>query len=120
MTMDPAVFKAYDVRGLYPGELDEEGAERIGAAFVAVTGARRIAVGHDTRLSSPSVAAAFTEGAIAAGADVVELGLCATEMLYFAVAEGGFDGGAVITASHNPPQYTGVKMMTPWAAVHFS
>ncbi len=115
MTMDPAAFKAYDVRGLYPGELDEEGAERIGAAFVAVTGARRVAVGHDTRLSSPSVAAAFTEGAIAAGADVVELGLCATEMLYFAVAEGGFDGGAVITASHNPPQYTGVKMVTAGA-----
>ncbi len=115
MTMDPAAFKAYDVRGLYPGELDEEGAERIGAAFVAVTGSRRIAVGHDTRLSSPSVAAAFTEGALAAGADVVELGLCATEMLYFAVAEGGFDGGAVITASHNPPQYTGVKMVTAGA-----
>ena len=115
MTMDPAAFKAYDVRGLYPGELDEEGAERIGAAFVAVTGSRRIAVGHDTRLSSPSVAAAFTAGALAAGADVVELGLCATEMLYFAVAEGGFDGGAVITASHNPPQYTGVKMVTAGA-----
>ena len=67
VTIDPRVFKAYDVRGLYPQELDEEGAERIGAAFIAVTGAKRVAVGHDTRLSSPSVAAAFTEGALVGG-----------------------------------------------------
>ena len=67
MTIDPRVFKAYDVRGLYPQELDEDGAERIGAAFIAVTGAKRVAVGHDTRLSSPSMAAAFAEGALAAG-----------------------------------------------------
>ena len=115
MTADPGVFKAYDVRGLYPGELDEEGAERIGAAFIAVTGAKRVAVGHDTRLSSPSPAAAYIEGALSAGADVAELGLCATEMLYFAVADGGYDAGACITASHNPPQYTGVKMVTAGA-----
>jgi phosphomannomutase len=115
MTIDPAVFKAYDVRGLYPGELDEDGAERVGAAFVAVTGARRIAVGHDTRLSSPSMAGRFADGALSAGADVVELGLCATEMLYFAVAEDGYDAGACITASHNPPEYTGVKMVTAGA-----
>ena len=115
MTIDPSVFKAYDVRGLYPREIDEEGAEAVGAAFIAVTGAKRVAVGHDVRLSSPSMAAAFTEGALSAGADVVELGLCATEMLYFAVAEGGYDGGACITASHNPPQYTGAKMVTAGA-----
>jgi phosphomannomutase len=115
MTLDPAVLKAYDVRGLYPQELDEDGAERIGAAFVAVTGARTVAVGHDTRLSSPSVAARFADGVASAGADVVELGLCATEMLYFAVADGGHDAGACITASHNPPQYTGVKMVTAGA-----
>ena len=106
MTIDPRVFKAYDVRGLYPEEVDEDGAERIGAAFIALTGAKRVAVGHDVRLSSPSVAARFAEGALAAGADVIELGLCATEMLYFAVADGGLDAGACITASHNPPQYT--------------
>ena len=115
MTIDPGAFKAYDIRGVYPEQLDEVGAERVGAAFIAVTGARRIAVGHDVRLSSPSIAAAFAEGALAAGADVVELGLCATEMLYFAVAEGGYDAGACITASHNPPQYTGVKMVTAGA-----
>ena len=115
MTIDPRVFKAYDVRGLYPEEVDEDGAERIGAAFIALTGAKRIAVGHDVRLSSPSVAARFAEGALAAGADVIELGLCATEMLYFAVADGGLDAGACITASHNPPQYTGMKMVTAGA-----
>ena len=72
-------------------------------------------MGHDVRLSSPSVAARFAEGALAAGADVIELGLCATEMLYFAVADGGLDAGACITASHNPPQYTGMKMVTAGA-----
>jgi phosphomannomutase len=111
VTLDPAVFKAYDIRGLYPEEIDEEGARRVGGAFVALTGAGRIALGHDVRLSSPSMTASFADGALAAGADVVELGLCATEMLYFAVADAGLDAGACVTASHNPPRYTGVKMV---------
>ena len=111
MTLDPGIFKAYDVRGVYPSELDEDGGRRIGAAFVAVTGAKRLALGHDVRLSSPSMAEAVAEGALAAGADVVELGLCATEMLYFAVADRGLDAGACVTASHNPPRYTGLKMV---------
>ncbi|HEX2504472.1 MAG TPA: phosphomannomutase/phosphoglucomutase [Miltoncostaeaceae bacterium] len=111
MTLDPAVFKAYDIRGVYPDEIDEEGGRRAGGAFVAVTGAKRIALGHDVRLSSPSMAEAVAEGALAAGADVVELGLCATEMLYFAVADGGLEAGACVTASHNPPGYTGLKMV---------
>jgi phosphomannomutase len=111
VTLDPGVFKAYDVRGRYPGELDEEGAERIGRAFVAVTGAERVAVGHDVRLSSPTMAERFRAGVAAAGADVCDLGLTATEMLYFAVAEGGYDAGAEITASHNPPEYTGAKLV---------
>ncbi len=111
MTLDPAAFKAYDVRGLYPDQVDEEGAARIGRAFPALTGATRIAVGHDVRLSSPTMSAAFCDGARSAGADVCELGLAATEMVYFAVAEGGYDGGAIITASHNPPDYTGAKLV---------
>ncbi len=115
MTLDPAVFKAYDIRGVYPDEIDEEGGRRAGAAFVAVTGARRMALGYDARLSSPSMAEAVAEGALAAGADVVELGLCATEMLYFAVADGGYDAGACVTASHNPARYTGLKMVTAGA-----
>jgi phosphomannomutase len=115
VTLDPGVFKAYDIRGLYGSQIDEDGAERVGRAFIAVTGARRIAVGHDVRLSSPSISAAFIEGARSAGADVTALGLAATEMLYFAVDEGGYDAGAAITASHNPPAYTGVKMVTAGA-----
>ncbi len=115
MTLLPGVFKAYDIRGLYGDEIDEEGAERVGRAFIAVTGAHRVAVGHDVRLSSPGIAAAFTRGALSAGADVTSLGLAATEMVYFAVDEGGYDAGAVITASHNPPAYTGAKMVTAGA-----
>ncbi len=83
----------------------------IGRAFPGVANAKRIAIGHDCRLSSPSIAAAFAKGARDAGADVVELGLAATEMVYYAVAEGGYDAGAAITASHNPPKYTGAKMV---------
>jgi phosphomannomutase len=109
--LDPGVFKAYDVRGLYREQIDEEGAERIGRAFPILTGAKRIAVGHDVRLSSPNMAAAFCAGARASGAHVSELGLAATEMVYFAVADGGYDAGAAITASHNPPEYTGAKLV---------
>ncbi|MBL6634139.1 MAG: phosphomannomutase/phosphoglucomutase [Thermoleophilia bacterium] len=115
MTLDPGVFKAYDIRGLYGEQIDEAGAERVGRAFIAVTGAQRVAVGHDVRLSSPGISAAFIRGALSAGADVTALGLAATEMVYFAVDEGGYDAGAVITASHNPPAYTGAKMVTAGA-----
>ena len=115
MTLIPEVFKAYDIRGLYGTEIDEDGGERIGRAFIAVTGAARVAVGHDVRLSSPSMTAAFIRGALSAGADVTSLGLAATEMVYFAVDEGGYDAGAMITASHNPPEYTGVKMVSAGA-----
>jgi phosphomannomutase len=111
VTLDPSAFKAYDVRGTYPDQVDEEGAARIGRAFPVLTGATRIAVGHDVRLSSPSMSAAFCDGVRSAGADVCELGLAATEMLYFAVADGGYDAGAIITASHNPPNYTGAKLV---------
>jgi len=115
VTLIPEVFKAYDIRGLYGTEIDEDGGERIGRAFIAVTGAARVAVGHDVRLSSPSMTAAFIRGALSAGADVTSLGLAATEMVYFAVDEGGYDAGAMITASHNPPEYTGVKMVSAGA-----
>ena len=109
--LDPKVFKAYDVRGIYPAELDEEGAEAIGRGYVEQFEPRRIAVGHDMRLSSPSMAAAVVRGASEAGADVLELGLIGTEMLYFAVGELGLDGGITVTASHNPKEYTGMKIV---------
>jgi phosphomannomutase len=111
MSISPDIFKAYDVRGVYPGEINVDAARLIGRAFVAYLGAARIAVSRDMRVSSPALATAFIEGARAQGADVVDYGLAATDMLYFAVARGGFDGGAQITASHNPGEYNGVKMV---------
>jgi len=109
--LDPGAFKAYDVRGLYPTQLDEEGARAIGRAYVEQFTPPRIAVGRDMRLSSPSMAAAVMEGAAAAGADVLDIGLVGTEMLYFAVGQLGLDGGVMVTASHNPKDYTGMKIV---------
>jgi phosphomannomutase len=109
--LDPAVFKAYDVRGLYPSQLDEEGAYAIGRAYVDQFEPKRIVVGRDMRLSSPSMATALIEGAADAGADVVDLGMVGTEMVYFAVGELGLDGGVMVTASHNPKDYTGMKIV---------
>jgi phosphomannomutase len=109
--LDPKVFKAYDVRGLYPTELDEEGAHAIGRAFVEQFEPKSIAVGRDMRVSSPSMAAAVIQGATEAGSEVKDLGMIGTEMLYFAVGELGLDGGVTITASHNPKDYTGMKIV---------
>jgi phosphomannomutase len=105
------IFKAYDVRGVYPGEVNEDTARAIGTAFVAYLQATRIAVGRDMRLSSPALTTAFIEGAIAQGCDVVDYGMIPTDVLYFAVARDGHDGGVEITASHNPKQYNGLKMV---------
>ena len=110
-----ALFKAYDVRGLVPEQLDEDLAESIGNAFVAVTGAGAIVVGHDMRPSSPGLATAFARGATRAGADVTAIGLCSTDGLYF--ASGRLDmPGVMFTASHNPAQYNGIKMCRAGAA----
>ena len=108
---DPSVFKAYDVRGLYPSQINEPLAELIGRGFVAHLGARRIVVSRDMRLSSPALARAFIEGARTQGADVVDIGLMGTDQLYFAVARDDLDGGAQITASHNPGGYNGIKLV---------
>ena len=109
--LDPKVFKAYDVRGLYPAELDEAGAEAIGRAYVERFEPRRMAVGRDMRVSSQSMQEAVMRGATAAGADVLDIGLVGTEMLYFAVGSLELDGGAMVTASHNPKEYTGIKLV---------
>ena len=111
ISLTPDIFKAYDVRGTYPDQVHEDGARAIGAAFVAYLHATRIAVGRDMRLSSPSLAAAFIDGATSQGADVVDYGMIPTDLLYFAVARDGLDGGAQVTASHNPKQYNGFKMV---------
>jgi phosphomannomutase len=109
--LDPKAFKAYDVRGLYPDELDEAAAYAFGRAYVEQFSPARIAVGRDMRLSAPSMAAAVREGAADAGAEVLDLGMVGTEMLYFAVGDLGLDGGIMVTASHNPKQYTGMKIV---------
>ena len=109
--MTPHIFKAYDVRGLYPAELDEQIFHQIGRAFVAYLAAKRIGVGRDMRLSSPTLAAAFIAGAREQGAEVIDYGMIATDMIYYAVATDQLDGGAQITASHNPKQYNGCKMV---------
>ncbi len=109
--LDPKVFKAYDVRGIYPSDLDAEGAYAIGRAYVEQFEPRTIAVGRDMRLSGEVMQAAVMRGAAEGGADVLDLGLVGTEMVYFAVGELGLDGGIAVTASHNPKDYTGMKIV---------
>ncbi len=111
MTLDPRVFKAYDVRGLYPSELDEEGAYAVGRANAEHFEPKTAAVGRDMRLSSPAIAEAVVRGIVDAGTDVVDVGMIGTEMLYFAVGHLGLDGGIAVTASHNPRDYTGMKIV---------
>ena len=111
MALDPNVFKAYDVRGIYPTELDEDGAYRIGRAYVEEFEPRRIAVGRDMRLSAPAMTQALERGALDGGAAVLDLGMVGTEMVYFAVGELELDGGIAVTASHNPKEYTGMKIV---------
>src|SRR5438309_5450808 len=109
--LDPKAFKAYDIRGIYPEQLDDEGAYAIGRAYVQQFEPRRIAVGRDMRLSSPQIAEAVIRGAADEGAEVLDLGLVGTEMVYFAVGKLELDGGIMVTASHNPKEYTGMKIV---------
>ncbi len=109
------VFKAYDIRGVYPDEIDETLARRIGNAFAHFTGAQHLVVGRDMRSSSEPLAAAFIEGATLAGADVTDVGLASTDLVYF--ASGRLDApGAMLTASHNPASYNGIKLCRAGAA----
>src|SRR5664280_1615986 len=109
--LKPEVFKAYDVRGIYPAEIDEEGAYAIGRAYVEEFKPKRIAIGRDMRMSGPQMVAALTEGATDGGAEVLDIGQIGTEMLYFAVGSLELDGGITCTASHNPKEYTGFKIV---------
>ena len=108
--LDPSIFKSYDIRGIYPSELDESAAELIGRAFVEFLRCSTVAVGRDMRASSEPLFQAFAGGVTAAGADVVDLGLTSTDELYFAVGNFGYPAGAMITASHNPKEYNGFKL----------
>ena len=109
------IFKAYDIRGVYPSELDDESALRVGRAFAEWSGAAKVLVGRDCRLSSPALSGAFVDGLLEAGTDVVDLGLATTDMVYFASGRLSLPG-VMFTASHNPPQYNGIKLCRAGAA----
>ena len=111
MTFDPTIFKAYDIRGIYPNQITLDTAYNIGRAFIAYLGAKNIAVGRDMRVAAPQITSAFIDGVLTQGANVVDYGMIATDMLYYAVARDDFDGGAEITASHNPKEYIGLKLV---------
>jgi phosphomannomutase len=104
------IFKAYDIRGSYPDELDESIAWKIGAAFASLLNAPNIVVGRDMRLSSPTLTDAFIKGALDSGAVLTDIGMTTTPMLYFAIIDGKFDGGAMVTASHLPTGINGFKL----------
>lgn len=105
-----SLFKAYDIRGVVPDELTPEITRQIGRALVATLQAKSVVVGRDMRISSPELAAALIEGIRDAGADVVDIGMVSTDALYFAIGKYGFPAGVMVTASHNPPQYNGLKI----------
>jgi phosphomannomutase len=119
VVLDPSIFKAYDVRGIYPDQIDEELAYRIGRGFARVLSALqdtpvldlRVAVGRDMRLSAPAMAEQYGRGIADEGADVLDVGMVGTEMLYWTVGSRELDGGLACTASHNPKAYTGAKLV---------
>src|SRR6185369_11220515 len=104
-------FKAYDVRGRVPEELDEDIAYRIGRGYAAFVKPRTVAVGRDIRLSSPAIMAAVVKGLTDSGVDVLDIGVGGTELSYFATFSRKLDGGIMVTASHNPPNYNGMKFV---------
>ncbi len=107
--INPIIFKSYDIRGVYPGELSEESAKKIGRAIIKKTRAKKVVIARDGRLSSESLAKALKAGILSQGADMSDIGQAATEVLYFSVGNYDFDAGIMITASHNPKEYNGFK-----------
>jgi phosphomannomutase len=108
--IDQKIFKAYDIRGTYPDQLNEGIAYKVGRTLVEYLSPKNIAVGRDMRLSSPKIHEGLTRGIVEGGCDVIDIGLVSTDCLYFAVGKFGYDAGVMITASHNPPEYNGFKM----------
>lgn len=109
--MNTKAFKAYDIRGMVPEEVNPELAYRIGRVFVALFGAETVVVGHDIRLTGPELVDALSDGLRDGGANVIDIGQCGTEMIYFATAQLKTDGGIMVTASHNPAGYNGMKLV---------
>lgn len=111
MSINPAIFKAYDIRGVYPKEIDEEIAYKIGQAYAKLIKPKEVVLGRDVRLSGPALFAALKRSLVDAGVKVIDIGMVSTDMMYFAVAHYGYDGGMMVTASHNPREYNGFKMV---------
>jgi phosphomannomutase len=111
MTLNIECFKAYDIRGQIPGQLNDDIAYRIGNATAEFLNAKRIVVGRDMRLSSATLTDSVIIGLVEAGVEVLDIGLCGTEMVYFATSHLGVDGGIMVTASHNPADYNGLKLV---------
>lgn len=111
MAIDPSIFKAYDIRGLCPNEINKDIAFKIGQAYIKYTGVKSVVVGRDMRTSTPELFDALSEGIMVAGADVIDVGFVATPEFYFAVASSDAGGGIMVTASHNPGKYNGFKMV---------
>jgi len=111
MEINKSIFKSYDIRGIYPSELNEESAFNIGSAFVRYTGSKKIVVGRDARSSAPELLNALAKGVISEGGQIYDIGQVPTECLYFAVGNFDFSAGIMITASHNPKEYNGFKML---------
>src|SRR3990167_2586537 len=105
------IFRAYDVRGVYPDELNEGIAEKIAGATAKFLNAKKLVVGEDARVSSPALRKAVLDGATKAGCDVYYIGQCTTPLFYFSVNKLSADGGIMVTASHNPPEYNGLKIV---------
>src|SRR5919108_6234267 len=119
--MNPQIFREYDIRGVVARDFDAADVERIGLAigtYVRQRGGKRLAVGRDHRLSSESLCAALTKGLQATGCDIVDIGLVPTPLLYFSLFHLNTDGGCMITASHNPAEYNGIKLCFGQAALH--
>lgn len=117
MSFSNSIFKAYDVRGVYPTELNEEAAEAVGRALAALVGTGRAVVGRDMRLSSEAIHSALISGLRSGGLSVDDMDLVPIDAMYFAVGRLGYDVGIMVTASHNPPEYNGFKIMrkgTQW------
>ena len=111
MAVNTSGFGAYDIRGIYPVSINQELAYRVGRVFPEIFGAKKVAVGHDIRLSGPTIFEALARGLTESGCDVYDIGQCGTEMIYFATGFNDFDGGIMITASHNPAEYNGMKFV---------
>ena len=111
MAINTSGFGAYDIRGIYPESVNQELAYRVGRIFPKLFDAKKVAIGHDIRLSGSTLADALTRGLTEAGCDVYDIGQCGTEMIYFATGAKDFDGGIMITASHNPKEYNGMKFV---------